>query len=77
MYLHLETTSDFNILSMFIFSKHQRLYVKRKCSDKIEISGKSGKYLNVYRYLDAFKFSKLLIVRLETVDEKTCNGSIV
>lgn len=55
--LHLDSMSDFNILAMFIFSKHQRLYVKRKHSDKTESPGKSGKYWNVYRYLDASKFS--------------------
>lgn len=42
--LHLDSMSDFNILAMFIFSKHQRLYVKRKHSDKTESPGKSGKY---------------------------------
>jgi len=42
--LPLESMSDFNILAMFIFSKHQRLYVKRKHSDKTESAGKSGKY---------------------------------
>lgn len=51
--------------------------MNRKDSGKIGNSGKNDKYLNVYRYLDASKFGKLLIILLETVGEKICHVGII
>lgn len=66
----MERVSDFNILAMFTFTKYQ-IYVERKHWHESDNSGENDKYLNVYRYLGASKFGKLLVIWLDTVDKKT------
>lgn len=65
------------ILVRFIFIKYLSFYVNRKDLGKIGNLGKNDKYLNVYRYLDVFKFGKLLIIILEIVGEKICYVGII